>query len=173
MNSATQTLDDVLNEARTKGAQLEQAFDVPVLLVVSDETELDGATAVTSPASAAKSGEERKGPVTYVVPLQPRYKEKHPSGADSKLSFGRSTVCDVVLPFSPISKHHGFFAHAGSVWSVEDVGSTNGTVVNGHKAGASGLLLTDGCSLQMGAVVARFLSAKAFCAVLRERLALG
>lgn len=165
MVQGTQSLDAVLELARTAGPQLEESFDVPVLLVVSEDEEEEGVTAVTSPGSLRPESVKPKEPVTYVVPIQPRFK-----GAALRLSFGRSIVCDLNVPCSSISKHHGYFDSIGEVWSVQDAGSTNGTQIDGHPVTKTGAALTDGCALTLGRASARYLSAKAFCAMLRMRL---
>ena len=163
MTAGARLLEDVLDEARAKKAQLEQTYNVPVLLVVSEESESDGVTAVTGPMGA---GQGPSGPATFVVPLQPRY----PIPGKARLSFGRSTICDLILPFSSISKHHGYFEELDGGWMVLDVGSTNGTSVDDHDVGKNGRVLNDGSALKLGRVSARFLSAKAFCDVLRQRI---
>lgn len=95
---------------------------------------------------------EFAAPVLLVVAVG-----KNPKLPVNKLSFGRSTICDVVLPFSAISKHHGYFENAGATWLVTDVGSTNGTQVNGRSAAKGQKVpLDDGATLQMGKVSARF-----------------
>jgi hypothetical protein len=164
MTGGALLLDAVLEEARKLGAQLEKTYDVPVLLVVGEENEADGVTHVTGPGGPSKAHD--RAPQTFVVPLQPRY----PTAGKVRLSFGRATICDLVLPFSSISKHHGYFEQTGTGWMVLDVGSTNGTMVDDNDVGKNGKALTDGCALRLGHVSARFLSAKAFCAVLRQRL---
>jgi Protein of unknown function (DUF3662)/FHA domain len=46
-------------------------------------------------------------------------------------AIGRSRDCDIVLDDSSISRHHAELRPAGSVWTIEDLGSTNGVRVNG------------------------------------------
>lgn len=44
---------------------------------------------------------------------------------------GRFLECDLQLPFSDISRHHTrLFKAASGEWLVEDMGSTNGTLLN-------------------------------------------
>lgn len=160
-------LDAVVAEARKNPQALEATFNVPVLLVVADDPALDGATAVTGPGGPSPASASSRGPTTWIAPVQPRFA----TSAPTKIAFGRSSVCDVVLPFSPVSKHHGYFEQANGVWYVVDVGSTNGTLVDGRKAEHRGLPLRDGSTLALGRVTARFFGPQAFQAVLRQRLA--
>ena len=173
MNSGAQRLEEVLAEARRNRDKLEQLVDVPVLLVVSDEMDADNAAITTpgvkvpqvSPRPPSTPG--RPAPTTWVVPIQAR----NPKNKSPRLAFGRSSICDVVLPFSPVSKHHGYFERTPQGWLVIDVGSTNGTTVDGKAATqANPLPMNDGAALQLGKVSARFLTAQGFVAVLRQRL---
>lgn len=168
MIPGTQTLDAVLTEAKKHVGHLARTFDVPVLLVVTEDVDLEGATVVTAPGTRTlKAGEPMKASTTFVVPIQPRY----PNAGSARLSFGRSAVCDVVLPFSPVSKHHGYFQQEKGVWYAVDVGSTNGTTVDGKKAShASPVVLNEGSTLHLGQVAARFLTAQGFVSVLKHRL---
>jgi hypothetical protein len=50
-----------------------------------------------------------------------------PRGAD----LGRSRDCDVVIEDSGVSRRHAELRPEGTVWRVEDLGSTNGVRVNG------------------------------------------
>ncbi|MBA2505335.1 MAG: DUF3662 domain-containing protein [Thermoleophilaceae bacterium] len=51
----------------------------------------------------------------------------------SRVVLGRSRDCDIVLNDPNISRHHAELRKAEDVWSVHDLGSTNGIKVNGHK----------------------------------------
>jgi hypothetical protein len=47
-------------------------------------------------------------------------------------TIGRSRDCDVVLDDSGISRHHAEIRPSDSGWTVADLGSTNGVLVNGR-----------------------------------------
>lgn len=162
------TLDAVLAEARRHLDKLEATFDSPVLLVVAEDAEWDGATSVTAPGSRRPpTSPPSRAPGTFVVPIRSR----NPKVKTDRLSFGRAPICDVVLPFSPVSKHHGYFVQSPSGWLAVDVGSTNGTVVDGKPASeAQPVPLHSGATVQLGKLSARFLSAVAFVGMLRQRL---
>ena len=49
------------------------------------------------------------------------------------LVIGRSRSCDVVLGHPSVSRRHAELAHAGDLWWVTDLGSTNGTWIRGHR----------------------------------------
>jgi pSer/pThr/pTyr-binding forkhead associated (FHA) protein len=50
----------------------------------------------------------------------------------SPLLIGRSSDCDVVLRNHTVSRRHAEIRAEGEEWIVEDLGSTNGTGVNGE-----------------------------------------
>jgi adenylate cyclase len=43
---------------------------------------------------------------------------------------GRLPECDLCLPFSEISRYHSRLIQSGKEWLIEDLGSTNGTMLN-------------------------------------------
>lgn len=57
------------------------------------------------------------------------------------------------IAFDTISSNHGIFAQSGRGWTFRDVGSTNGTVLNGRRMQTNREeKLSDGDTLQMGEV---------------------
>ncbi len=66
---------------------------------------------------------------------------------------GRGNNADLVLNEATISRAHALFGYEGSRVFVQDLGSTNGTLVNGNPEART--LLTDGDELRMGRLVLR------------------
>lgn len=57
---------------------------------------------------------------------------------------GRSAECDVTLADDPfVSTKHARFFRSGDNWFVEDLGSTNGTLVNAVRIGVAQILRVD------------------------------
>lgn len=53
---------------------------------------------------------------------------------------GREQVgADLVLPDTNVSRRHAQLTFDGTAWSVEDLGSTNGTLVNGQRVSRAAL----------------------------------
>ncbi len=50
-----------------------------------------------------------------------------------ELTVGRSSTADLSLPDRFLSRLHARFAHRGDAWEVEDLGSRNGTFLNGER----------------------------------------
>ena len=57
------------------------------------------------------------------------------SGEKTELLIGRDTTCDVVLSEITVSRHHARLVFRDGKWIVHDLGSTNGTAVNGTFVG--------------------------------------
>jgi pSer/pThr/pTyr-binding forkhead associated (FHA) protein len=56
----------------------------------------------------------------------------HESNARS-IVIGRDGTADFQLPLSTISRHHARIGEADNVYTLEDLGSTHGTAINGNK----------------------------------------
>ena len=50
-----------------------------------------------------------------------------------RIEVGRVGSCDICLQDANVSRRHAAFLREGSGWVIEDMGSTNGTVVNGNR----------------------------------------
>ena len=51
----------------------------------------------------------------------------------AQLAIGREVDNDIQLPNEKVSKHHAILRHTKDRWSIEDLKSTNGTLVNSKK----------------------------------------
>ena len=64
-------------------------------------------------------------------------------------TLGRGANSDVVLEWSGVSRSHAQILRHGG-YHLYDLGSTNGTYVNGSKVGPAGHLLQNGDEIQLG-----------------------
>jgi hypothetical protein len=64
-------------------------------------------------------------------------------------AIGRGLDNDLVLPAADVSRHHARLEQAGSSYRLVDLGSTNGTRVNGRRTGEQ--LLAPGDTVTLGA----------------------
>ncbi|MFN2252268.1 MAG: FhaA domain-containing protein [Anaerolineae bacterium] len=69
------------------------------------------------------------------------------------LTVGRALDNDVIIDDRTVSRHHARLVPRGTHWMYEDLGSTHGSYVNGHRITAS--LLRPGDQLRLGSLVAR------------------
>jgi predicted component of type VI protein secretion system len=53
---------------------------------------------------------------------------------------GRSRECDVVLADANVSRRHAEIRPSAAGWTVADLGSTNGVLVNGHRVSGAEVL---------------------------------
>jgi hypothetical protein len=59
-----------------------------------------------------------------------------PSGGQNRFTIGRDLGCDMVLPDPTISRWHAGLKRGASGWMLDDLGSTNGTRLNGWQVRA-------------------------------------
>ncbi len=76
----------------------------------------------------------------------------YPLGTSTTI--GRLPDCDVVLPDPAVSRRHARIVRRGDAYVLSDLGSTNGTLVNGEPV--SERELRDGDRITIGAIVLEF-----------------
>ena len=70
---------------------------------------------------------------------------------------GRGTACDLVVRDTTVSREHAAFVRRGDAWWVIDLGSTNGTRVNGVRAAEHPIATGD--RIELGDVVVELVEA--------------
>ena len=155
--------DDDFQRAQEWGTPLaEELCDVvqgPVRISFRhDEAHRPGDFEITSktekasaPAAAAPRANLPAAPSRQPVRLQPvldidgqRYSLNAPS-----IVLGRSSEADILVDDTGVSRRHLEIQTAGGTATAVDLGSTNGSYVNGHKVAGS-MELTDGSTITMG-----------------------
>jgi len=74
-----------------------------------------------------------------------------PAGA----TIGRSRQCDVVLDDPNVSRQHAEIRPRGGSWVLSDLGSTNGSLLNGRRIGGSEVLKS-GDEIELGTSILAF-----------------
>jgi len=59
-----------------------------------------------------------------------------PSGPQLRFTIGREPACDLMLADETVSRWHASLVRAADSWLLDDLGSTNGTKVNGWRVSA-------------------------------------
>jgi len=135
MNSSTQTIKDLIPTARSlSGETFEKRFGHPFLLGREVlEEEFAFATAIAKmdepDVSATRSGLRIRDWVLAVH-------KPDASPGNQRVFVGRSSNNDISIPHPTVSKLHAYFVLEDRKWWLVDVGSSNGTTVNGMKAPA-------------------------------------
>jgi hypothetical protein len=70
--------------------------------------------------------------------------------ADAPVVVGRGQDCSFTVPSSLVSRHHCEFVLFNNEWIVRDLGSRNGTLVNGFPADKEGLFVDKGSRVKLG-----------------------
>jgi hypothetical protein len=73
-----------------------------------------------------------------------------PSGAQRRFTIGRDVACDMVLPDPTVSRWHAGLKREETGWVLDDLGSTNGTRLNGWRVRAT-VPVRDGDLVSFGA----------------------
>lgn len=63
--------------------------------------------------------------------------------AKPKIILGRSPACEIRINDHSISNQHLLFSHHHNQWWVEDLGSTNGSALNGNRLTIPTVLITN------------------------------
>ena len=74
--------------------------------------------------------------------------------AQDGMIIGRKPPADIVLPFAKISRQHARIEKRDFGYWIVDLGSRNGTFVNGEPIGADGARLVGGGKIVLGGIVA-------------------
>jgi hypothetical protein len=110
------------------------------------------ATGANDAADTSDRGTDRRGPFDPALTVL--------TGVDvgaqivldgSRVTAGRGTGCDLMIRDTTVSREHAAFVQRGDTWWVIDLGSTNGTRVNGLRAAEHPLSIGD--RIELGDVV--------------------
>ncbi len=67
-----------------------------------------------------------------------------------RLTIGRASDSDIVLPDADVSRRHAALDVTATTITLADLGSTNGTTVDGHRVPPPGVALRVGCLISVG-----------------------
>ena len=101
-------------------------------------------------SSQIKAGGGGTRPGTIITPTGERVEL-----SDGSNLIGRLADCTVIVNDGNVSRHHAVVKRAGSGFVISDLGSTNGTFVNGQRLDTDHRL-SDGDTITVGTVALRF-----------------
>lgn len=135
--------EQLVGLARDHARDERYAFLGPVTVALQvDEAQAAGTIAVAALVHAAPGG----GPVGSLVLVGGRRVQL----GERTITLGRLEDCDIVLEDPTVSRHHAQVRRAQDGFELVDLGSRNGTRVNGH--GIMRQRLADGDAILVGAV---------------------
>ncbi|WP_193597460.1 FHA domain-containing protein [Microbacterium sp. YJN-G] len=113
------------------------------------------AAAAPAPAPVSQaprvSGSGEKGAARLVITSGPKAGLEVPlAGADS-MTIGRSSESGLVIRDDYTSSHHARLSKRGDIWTLQDLGSTNGTFLNGQRLGDKSVQVPLGTPIKVGA----------------------
>ena len=105
-------------------------------VVVAPPVVVPAATPAPAPVAAGSGappvGEMPEQVGARLVVLAPASMAGSVFDLQSETTIGRAPGCGVVIDDARVSKLHARVFHSGGRWVVEDLGSTNGTLLNDH-----------------------------------------
>lgn len=122
-------------------------------LVPAPVHEMDPTMPAPAPAQAKRNTRAKRGQVTRLVVVQPRERKGAQFALVGELSIGRLATCTICIPDDAfVSANHARLYTIDGVTYVEDLGSTNGSYLNGARLGST-QAITVGDRLQIGSTV--------------------
>jgi pSer/pThr/pTyr-binding forkhead associated (FHA) protein len=141
--------DQLLNTLKVALLGLLYLFFARVLWAVWTEVRVPTAPGLTASRlkkrSAPRSGKQAAlATPSKLLMVEPPSMRGSTLSLDDEVLVGRSGECNVTLADDPfVSTKHARFFRSGDNWFVEDLGSTNGTLVNAVRIGAAQMLRAD------------------------------
>ena len=111
------------------------------------------ATPVASaPAQAPRpSGASAKAATRLVITSGPKTGLEVQLGTGDSMSIGRSSESGLVIRDDYTSSHHARLSRRGDIWTLQDLGSTNGTFLGGQRLSDSPVQVPLGTPIKVGA----------------------
>ena len=131
----------------------ELRVEVPTAAVVNAPVTVPASAQQASPngpsASVNPSASSNPGDAAALVVVAPAASTGTRFVLEPETTIGRAAGCGVVLDDARVSKVHARVFTSGEAWYVEDLGSTNGTLVDGEPLDAMRPLMV-GMRIQVG-----------------------
>ncbi|MFD5224067.1 FHA domain-containing protein [Microbacterium sp. NPDC058342] len=86
-----------------------------------------------------------------VITSGPKVGLEVPLGTADSLSIGRSSESGLVIRDDYTSSHHARLSKRGDIWTLQDLGSTNGTFLDGERLSEKPVQIQIGTPIKVGA----------------------
>jgi pSer/pThr/pTyr-binding forkhead associated (FHA) protein len=106
--------------------------------------------------SSANRGRGSSPRLVLLVPGETRLEPGTEFAVAGQMSLGRDPGNGIVLGDPSVSGVHASFERVRDGWRLTDLGSTNGTTMNGRHVDGRGVVLKGGERLSLGTIVMRF-----------------
>jgi hypothetical protein len=140
-------LAGALKVAFAEGLLSEQTLSYRLGLVFGRRL-VDPAGVIGDLTTRARQRGRRPSSLTATVAVRRRERRRVPAaagaplvlaldwaGGEEELVIGRAPGCEVTLSNDSVSRRHARLLCRGGAWVIQDLGSTNGTIVNGMAVG--------------------------------------
>ena len=107
-----------------------------------------GAEARKEKRGAQKAPPKRRGSPTHVIVTEGSNVGERAELDQAPILIGRGSDAAIRLDDDYVSTRHARIAASGDQWFVEDLGSTNGMLIDGHKVSKAGV--RDGSQVRIG-----------------------
>lgn len=114
--------------------------------------EAGAAPVASTPAHAPRpTGSSGKVATKLVITSGPKVGLEVPLGTADSMSIGRSSESGLVIRDDYTSSHHARLSKRGDIWTLQDLGSTNGTFLAGQRLSDTPVQVAIGTPIKVGA----------------------
>lgn len=107
--------------------------------------------AAHTPPAVRPSASAAKAATRLVITSGPKASLEVPLTTADSMSIGRSSESGLVIRDDYTSSHHARLSKRGDIWMLQDLGSTNGTFLDGHRLSDSAVQVAIGTPIKVGA----------------------
>ncbi|HWU29885.1 MAG TPA: FHA domain-containing protein [Microbacterium sp.] len=123
-------------------------FGVRVRKMPAAEAPVPAAPVHQAPRPSAPAA---KAATRLIITSGPKEGLEVPLGTADSMSIGRSSESGLVIRDDYTSSHHARLTRRGDIWTLQDLGSTNGTFLDGHRLSDKPVQVQIGSAIKVGA----------------------
>ncbi len=157
------SLEKFAVKVRTLGEEAFTArYNLPAVVIETDASQVLPRTFDTQGGTVLSTGNPPPAPGTGTQFVQFLQKTDRNAMKD-KVTIGRSNNNDIIILHNSVSKFHAYFDCREGIWTLTDMGSTNGTFLDGKRIHeGQHYPARSGNVLRFGGVAAYFFTSKGF-----------